>query len=107
MFQQTTRQLHWEVHLLEEFAKYFFAFYQINNARLAPVCISEMQALKENEPNTWHFLKEGNFSDHKSGIPFAAIGADHGLKQQNKTMKVIGGIQGIANKTLPWTDIFL
>ena len=100
LFIRATRESFWELHLasLEEFIKHFFAFDQINYARLSPVYISEMYALKENDPETWQFLDEGNFSVNKSGIPFTAIGADHGLEQENKAMKVLGGIQGITNK---------
>ena len=28
-------------------------------------------------------------------VPFNAIGADHGIEQENRTLKVIGGVTGI------------
>ena len=30
-------------------------------------------------------------------MPFTAIGADHAIEHENRTMKVFGGIKGIAN----------
>lgn len=100
LFTRASRQSNWQLHLasLESFVKYFFAFDQINYARLSPVYLAQMYALKDKDPDTWAFLNEGNFSVNKSGIPFTGIGADHGLEQENKAMKVLGGIQGIANK---------
>ena len=100
LFLRGTRQSNWDLHLaaLDQFAKYFFAFDQINYAKLTPVYLSQMYALKDSDPETWSFFKDGNFCINKSGIPFTAIGVDHGLEQENKTMKVLGGIQGIANK---------
>ena len=40
---------------------------------------------------------QGNFSVAKSPVPFTAIGADHGIEQENEKMKIIEGIKGIAN----------
>ena len=30
-------------------------------------------------------------------MPFTAVGADHAIEHGNRTMKVLGGIKGIAN----------
>lgn len=38
---------------------------------------------------------EGNFSVQKNKIPFTAIGADHALEQENKNIKVLGGVKGL------------
>ena len=46
---------------------------------------------------TWEYFKQGNFSVNKTRIPFSAIGADHGIEHENRTMKVMGGIKGITN----------
>ena len=37
---------------------------------------------------------EGNFSVQKNKISFTAIGADHALHQENKNIKVVGGVKG-------------
>ena len=55
-----------------------------------------MYALKSNDVKTWDFLSE-NFSVNKSNVPFCALGTDHALEQENKNMKVLGGITGITN----------
>ena len=39
----------------------------------------------------------GYFSINKASVPFTAIGADHAVEHENRTMKVLGGIKGIAN----------
>ena len=56
-----------------------------------------MFALKEKDEETWNFLNDGNFSVNKSNIAYTALSADHALEQANKTMKIHGGIEGIAN----------
>ena len=37
------------------------------------------------------------FSVNKSNVLFSAIGADHALEQENRAVKILGGIKGIAN----------
>ena len=39
----------------------------------------------------WQYLKD-NFSINKTGIPFCSIGLDHALEQDNKLLKVNGGV---------------
>ena len=39
----------------------------------------------------------GYFAVNKTSVPFTAIGADHTIAHENQTMKVLGGIKGIAN----------
>ena len=54
--------------------------------------------LQHNDIQTWKLLEEGNFSVNKlANVAFTAIGADHGIEQENKTMKILGGIKGITN----------
>ena len=66
----------WDLHLtsLEMFVKYFFAYDQINYARLTPVYLSELFALKSQDQQSWEFLELGNFSVNKSQGPFCALG---------------------------------
>ena len=47
-------------------------------------------------PQTWSFLQR-NFVVNKTHIPFSAIGTDHAIEHENRVMKVIRGIKGIAN----------
>ena len=37
------------------------------------------------------------FSVNNSNVLFSAIGADHALEQENRAVKILGGIKGIAN----------
>ena len=64
---------------------------------MVPVYLSEMFALKEQDPELWEYFKQGNFSVNKTRIPFSAKGADHGIEHENRAMKVMGGFKGITN----------
>ena len=56
-----------------------------------------MYELKDKDKNIWALLDAGGFSVNNSGIPSTAIGSDHDIEQENRALKVIGGIEGIAN----------
>lgn len=75
-------------------------------ARLTPVYLSWMIELKEKDVKTWQILEE-HFSMIKSSVPFSAIGADHALEQQNRAMKVLGGIKGSANNQNALDEYFM
>ena len=96
LFIRSVRQGLWNIHLasLNDFVKYFFVHDQINYARLSPVYLATMLELENDDPNTWLYLKE-NFSINKRGLPFTAIGSDHALEQDNKNLKITGGIKGL------------
>ena len=66
-----------------------------------------MYALKDSDPVTWDLFKQGNFSVNKTKVAFSAIGCDHAMEQQNRAMKVLGGIKGIANNVLALEQYFL
>ena len=68
-----------------------------NYVRTTPVYLSQMYELKEKESQTWEFFMTGNFSVNKTSVPFTAIGADHAIEHENRTMKVLHGIKGIVN----------
>ena len=42
------------------------------------------------------FLSAESFCVAKKMIPFVSIGVDHALEQQNKLMKIVGGIRNIS-----------
>lgn len=96
LFIRSSRQGLWRLHLatLSEFTKYFFAHDQLNYARLSPVYVASMLELEQTDPGSWEYLEE-NFSINKNGTPFTSIGSDHALEQDNKRMKVNGGIVGL------------
>ena len=96
LFVRSSRQGLWELHLssLDGLIKYFFAHDHLNYARMTPLYRATMLELKSNDLETWQYLKE-NFAIAKSEIPFTAIGSDHAMEQENKVLKVSGGVTGL------------
>ena len=109
LFIRASRQQCWQLHLasLHELCPYFFVFDMLNYARLTPVYLSQMYELKTRDVSTWNILEQGNFSVNKSKVPFSAIGTDHGIEQENRAIKVLGGIKGIANNQQALDEFFL
>ena len=109
LFIRASREGNWKLHLasLDSFVKYFFAHDLHNYARYIPIYLAEMSSLEERDPEIWQYLDAGNFSVQKNAIPFTAIGADHALEQENRSMKVSGGIVGIGNKQAALDQYFL
>ena len=52
-------------------------------------------------------MMEGGFCVGKSEVPFTSIGADHGIEQENRSIKVMGGIKGIGNSSINLDEYFL
>ena len=98
LFTRATRQQPWELYLstLHELAKYFFAYDMFNYAQMTPVYLLQMN-LKKNTLRHGSFFMNGYFSISKTSVPFTAIGANYAIKHENRTMKVLGEIKGIAN----------
>ena len=46
-------------------------------------------------------------SVNRSSVPFTAIGAGHGIEQENHSLKVLGGIKGLTNKQHSLDEYFL
>ena len=108
LFIRATRQKMWELHLasLHELVKYFFAFDMQNYARLTPVYLAEMFSLKETDSYIWNYFDKGYFCVNKNTAPHSVIGADHAIEHENRAMKVLGGIKGIANNRLALEQYF-
>ena len=79
----------------------------INYARMTPVYLSQMMDLKENDEKTWIMMMEGGFCAGKSKVPFTSMGADHGIEQENRSIKVMGGIKGTSNPSINLDKYFL
>ena len=79
----------------------------LNYAQLTPMYLSQMVELKEKDRDVWEVLQQDNFSVKKSSVPFSAIGADHGLEQQNCAMKVLGSIKGMSNSQTAFDEFFM
>ena len=68
---------------------------------------AELCGLESSDPGSWQALEDGDFCVTKSSIPFYSIGPDHSIEQENRTMKVIGGITGITQKEATLDNFFL
>ena len=79
----------------------------INYARMTPVYLSQMMDLKENDEKTWIMMMKSGFCVEKSKVTFTSIGADHGIEQENRSIKVMGGIKGISNSSINLDEYFL
>ena len=99
LFIRANRQGLWKLHLssLNIFVSYFFAHDQINYARLSPFYLATMVELELKDEVSWNYLKE-HYSIFKSPIPFVGIGSDHAMEQENKTMKMSGGVVGLTQQ---------
>ena len=106
---RASRQQCWELHLeaLNATVLYFFAFGMLNYARLTPVYLSQIIKWNENDRETWEVLQRSNFNVSKWSVPFPAIDADHGLEQQNRALRVLGGIKWIANSQTALDEFFM
>ena len=104
LFLRASRQQNWTLHLasLHDLPKYFFAYDMPNYARFTPVYLAQMYSLKNTDGSG-----DGNFSVNKLLTSFTALGAGHALDQANKTMKIHGGIKGIANNQISLDRYFI
>ena len=109
LFIRATREESWELHLrsLHKLCPSFFSFDMIKYARMTPVYLSQMMDLKENDEKTWIMMMKSGFCVEKSKVTFTFIGADHGIEQENRSIKVMGGIKGISNSSINLDEYFL
>ena len=97
LYVRATRERNFELHIEATHAliKYYFAHDHLNYAHLLPVYLSCMQNTEKNHPDIWaEFLKD-NFCVTKNEVPFTSIAPDHALEQENRRLKVHGGVTGI------------
>ena len=94
LFTRATMQGLWNLHLtaLQLMVPYFFVNDLQNYARLMPEYLAQMYSLKQNDPE---YFEQGNFIVNKSTSSFCGIGPDHGIGQENRSMKVLGGLIGL------------
>ena len=95
-FVQANREVTWNLHFssLDAMIPYFFAHDQMNYARHASLYVAKMRKLQTKHIESWNYLKE-NFSINKTRIPFCSIGTDHAFEQENKILKINGGVKGL------------
>ena len=97
LYVRATRERNFELHLEATHAliKYYFAHDHLNYARLLPVYLSCMQNTEKNHPDIWAEFLKGNFCVIKNEVPFTSIAPDDALEQENRRLKVHGGVIGI------------
>ena len=81
---------------LENIIKHFFACDFLNYARLMPVQLAQMDALKTEDPETWSALKSGGFAVAKSEISFTHLFPGKALEQEIIKPKGQGGMVGLS-----------
>ena len=74
-----------------------------NYSAMSALHIAEMHDLNKRDRETWEELSKGAWAPYKNDIPFYSLGADKALEQENRRMKVSGGVMGITHsaQTLP------
>ena len=91
----------------EALIKYFFAHDHLNYARMMPLYLHTMQKAKEDHPTVWEEFEKGNFCVTKGVAGFTSIGPDHAIEQENRELKVVGGIVGITQQEGAFDKYFL
>lgn len=93
----SVREAHLELHLHStyDYLKYFFAHKNLSYSRFLSLQLYTYQCVKKENPTLWKELNDnGNFVVTKNHIKFTSIGLDHGLEQEIKKLKIVGGIRG-------------
>ena len=73
----------------------------------APVYLCDKYRLQEKDPDTWQFFPSGNVPVNKTKISLPSIGVYHALGQENRKMKVLGGIKKTGNNQAAQDQYFL
>ena len=109
LYIRATRERNFLLHIesTEELIKYFFAHDHLNYARLLPLYLASMHDTKENYPDVWDEFLAGNFCVSKSLNAFTSIAPDHALEQENRRLKVNGGIIGITQNKSALARFFM
>ena len=66
-----------------------------------------MQQTEQQHPEIWAEFMKGNFCVTKGVAGFTSIGPDHGIEQENRKLRVIGGIVGITQNEKSLDKYFL
>ena len=66
---------------------------------MTPVYLSQLLDLEENDQRTWDMIVSSCFCVPKSEEWFTSTCADHGIEQEHRALKVLGGIKKIASSS--------
>ena len=97
-----TTQRNLSLAALKSFTKFSFALDRQSYARMIPLYLSEMQNLQFSDPATWQNFVNGTWVVNKNKLSFSSLGADEALEQENRRLKVQGGIVGITLNGFSW-----
>ena len=98
LFICASREGNWMAHLasLERLCPIFFHQDRVKYAQHVPDYFPRIY--KDSDPDIWKEITNGNLCVKKSLTPFTIIGVDHVFEQENRKMKVLGGLKGITQK---------
>ena len=102
LFRYAVRSRNWMLHLksTEDLIGDVISLDRIKYRRMLPVYLAEMKGLQDESPDIWNYFLQGGFTVKKGDIPFTSLGADHAGKQQNKLLKIDGGLIGITKNKI-------
>ena len=108
-FVRAVRSGDWNLRLsaIQDFIKYFFAMDLRNYSAMSTLHLEDMEALSVEDPETWSSLQCGHWAPNKKGLNFCCLGADEALEQENRKLKVLGGLVGISLQPETLTKYFL
>ena len=108
-FVRSVRSGDWNLRLaaIRDFIKYFFAMDLRNYSAMSTLHLADMEALSVEDPETWSCLQSGHWAPNKKGLNFCCLGADEALEQENRKLKVLGGLVGISLQPETLTKYFL
>lgn len=91
LFILSMRQGLWNLHLSSLTRLLNISLHTIKSTLPEPLNQTNMLELKTKDKSTWNYLEQ-NFAINKSKIPFTSTGSDLAMEQENKKMKVSGGV---------------
>ena len=94
------------IRCLQKIAPWMFAMDHTNYAPWLPIFIHDLKSLQSYHPGVYKEFCQGKFKINKSGKPFSSIGIDQAQKQNNKLVKIDGGVTDLLNDNaalLKWT----
>ena len=108
-FIHASRSRDWIMHLssVKDMIPFITAMDRIKYRRLLPVYLADMKKLKDTDPVIWNYFEEGNFSVQNTDILGSALGIDHAGEQENKKLKIQGGLIGITRQQISRDRYFL
>lgn len=57
-------------------------------------------------PNYWSELSSGGWVDSNTNVPFCSLRTDEALEQENRKIKVLGGVVNITQRKSALTRVF-